>query len=59
MRNYRLHFVDLFTGDVKSQREFVAENDSAATVEADRMRGNLPIELWRKTRRIVKWPALL
>ena len=57
MRNYRLYFVDLFTGDVKGHQEFEAENDSAATVEADRLRGNAPIELWRRTRRIAKWPA--
>ena len=59
MRNYRLYFVDLFTGDVKGHQEFEAENDSAATVEADRLRGNAPIELWRRTRRIAKWPVLL
>jgi len=59
MRNYRLYIVDLFSGDVKSHQEFEAENDSAATVEADRRRGNAPIELWCRTRRIAKWPALL
>ena len=59
MRNYRLYFVDLFTGDVKNHQEFEAEDDSAATVEADRLRGNTPIELWCRTRRIAKWPALL
>jgi hypothetical protein len=59
MRNYRLYVVDLFTGDVKNHHEFEAEDDSAATVEADRLRGKAPIELWRRTRRIAKWPALL
>ena len=59
MRNYRLYFVDLFTGDVKNHQEFEAENDSAATVEADRLRGNASIELWYRTRKIAKWPAQL
>jgi len=59
MRNYRLYFVDLFTGDVKSHQEIEAENDSAATVEADRLRGNAPIELWCRTRKIATWPAQL
>ena len=59
MRNYRLYFVDLITGDVKGHHEFQAEDDSAATIKADRLRGNAPIELWCRTRRIAKWPALL
>ena len=49
MRNYRLYVVDLFTGDVKNHQEFEAESDSAATVEADRLRGNAPMELWCRT----------
>jgi len=58
MRSYRLYFVDLLTGDVKGHQELEAENDSAATLEADRLRGNAPIELWCRTRKIAKWPAL-
>jgi hypothetical protein len=59
MRNYRLYFVDLISGDVKDHREFEAENDSVATIEADRLRGIAPMELWCRARRIAKWPALL
>ena len=58
MQSYRLYFVDLPTGRVKNVQEFEAGNDSEALVEADRMRGDGPMELWCQARRIVKWPAL-
>jgi hypothetical protein len=59
MQCYRLYFVDLTTGRVKNVQEFEAENDGSAMVEADRLRGDGPMELWCQARRIVKWPALL
>ncbi len=59
MRCYRLLFVDLPTGHIKDFQEFEAENDDAALVVADRLRGDAPMELWSQGRKIVKWPALL
>ena len=59
MRCYRIYFVDLPTGRVKMVQEFEAENDGAALIEADRLRGDEPMELWCQDRRIAKWPALL
>jgi hypothetical protein len=59
MQCYRLNFVDLPTGRVKNFQEFEAENDGAALIEADRLRGDEPMELWCQDRRIAKWPALL
>jgi len=45
MQCYRLYFVDLTTGRVKNVQEFEAENDGTAMVEADRLRGDGPMEL--------------
>ena len=59
MHSYRLYFVDLPSGRVKTFREFEADNDGAAMIEADRLRSDGPMELWCRARRIVKWPALL
>lgn len=59
MQCYRLYFVDLPTGRVKDFQEFEADNDGAAVVQAERLRGDGPMELWCRARRIVKWPALL
>ena len=59
MQCYRLYFIDLRTGRIKSFEEFEAEDDSAAMLRADRLRGDGPIELWCQGRQLSKWPALL
>lgn len=59
MQRYRLCFLDFPTGRVKTFEEFEAEEDSAAVIEAERRRGDGPMELWCQARKIVKWPALL
>ena len=59
MQTYRLYFVDLPTGRIENYQEFQADNDDTAMVELERRRGDKPMELWCRARRIVKWPALL
>jgi hypothetical protein len=59
MQSYRLYFIDLPTGRITSFQEFEAKNDGAAMLQADRLRGEGPIELWCQGRKLSKWPALL
>ena len=44
MQQYRLYFVDLPTGRIKNSQELEAENDAAAVIEAERRRGDGPME---------------
>jgi hypothetical protein len=59
MPKYRLYFLDLSSGRIKEHQDFLADDDNAAMIEAERLRSAAPMELWCNTRRVVKWPAIL
>jgi hypothetical protein len=58
MDGYRLYFLDLRSGHINNFREFEAEHDAAALDAAERLRGQGPMELWCRTRKVEEWPAL-
>lgn len=58
MDSYRLYFFNLQSGRIVNFQEFEAQHDAAAMDEAERVRGDGPMELWSRTRKVEKWPAL-
>jgi hypothetical protein len=57
MDSYRLYFFNPRGGHIKNVREFAAEQDAAAIDEAERVRGDGPMELWCRTRIVKMWPV--
>ena len=58
MLSYRLYFLDPQSARIQDFREFEAEHDAAALEIAESLRGGGPMELWCRTRKVKKWPAL-
>jgi hypothetical protein len=57
MASYRLYFLDEQGNRIKGFDEFEAKHDLAALLKADAMRGDMPMELWCRDRKIEEWPA--
>ena len=57
MDSYELYFLNPKGNHIRRFREFEAEHDFAALVEAERLRGDGPMELWCHNRKVEKWLA--
>ena len=55
MHYYRLYFMDGFSGHIDHFREFEAENDEPALTIAEGWRGDRPMELWNRHRKLKHW----
>jgi len=59
MPGYRLYFMDARSGHIENFREFEAEHDGVAIDACERWRGDGPMELWCRTRKVERWQPLL
>jgi hypothetical protein len=57
MNDYRLYFLDRFSGHIEHRREFVAETDQQAFSIASRWSTGQPMELWLGSRKLKHWDA--
>jgi hypothetical protein len=57
MGQYRLYFIDRFSGHIETSREFHAEDDAAAIAAASHLRNGQPMELWSRDRKVRRWEA--
>ncbi len=57
MPEYRLYFMDRFSGHIEHAREFEADDDMAAVCIAEGWRANGPMELWSRDRKVKRWEA--
>lgn len=55
MGQYRLYFIDRFSGHIETSREFHADDDAAAVEAAAAMDKGQPMELWSRDRKIKRW----
>lgn len=54
---YRLYFIDRGSGHIETSREFLADDDAAATALALELRNGQPMELWSRDRKVKRWEA--
>jgi hypothetical protein len=57
MPGYRLYFLDRFSGHIDRRRDFHAETDDEAIVQADASGSTQPMELWQGARKLKRWDA--
>ena len=57
MAQYRLYFIDRFSGHIETSREFHADDDAAAVRLAAELRNGQPMELWSRDRKVRRWEA--
>jgi hypothetical protein len=57
MADYRLYFMDRFSGHIEHRREFFAENDAAAVTVAQSWSTGQPMELWAGEHKLMRWNA--
>jgi len=57
MVQYRLYFIDRFSGHIETSREFHADDDTAAVQFASELRTGQPMELWSRDRKVKRWEA--
>lgn len=57
MADYRLYFMDRFSGHIDHHREFAAENDATAASIARQWSTGQPMELWCGTHKLKRWEA--
>ena len=57
MSEYRLYFMDRFSGHIDHRREFLADDDAAAVHVAEGWRTGDPMELWQGGRKLRRWEA--
>ena len=55
MGQYRLYFMDRFSGHIETSREFHADDDSAAVELASELRNGQVMELWSLDRKVRRW----
>jgi hypothetical protein len=55
---YRLYFMDCFSGHIESRHDFVAATDDEAINLAAGRRNDQPMELWQRARKIERWEAV-
>jgi hypothetical protein len=58
MQTYRLHFIDRWTGSLRSFVDFFAPADDAARQHAASVMGADTVELWRDQAIIHRFPSL-
>ena len=56
--DYRLYFMERFSGHIAKVHEFEADNDLTAVGIAEGWRANGPMELWSRDRKVKRWDAL-
>ena len=54
---YRLYFIDRFSGHIETSREFLAEDDDAARAQAVALQNGQAMELWSRDRKVGRWEA--
>jgi hypothetical protein len=57
MSEYRLYFMDRFSGHIDHRREFLADDDAAAMGIAQGWSSGDPMELWQGGRKLKRWEA--
>ena len=56
MGQYRLYFIDRFSGHIETSREFHAADDAAAIEHASDLRDSQQVmELWSRDRKVKRW----
>ena len=57
MSDYRLYFMDRFSGHIEHRREFLADNDASAINIAAGWATGQPMELWLGNHKLKHWEA--
>jgi hypothetical protein len=57
MSDYRLYFMDRFSGHIDHRREFMADDDAGALRVAEDWNNGDPMELWEGGRKLKRWEA--
>lgn len=57
MSDYRLYFMDRFSGHIDHRREFIADDDAGALNVAEGWSTGDPMELWQGGRKLKRWEA--
>jgi hypothetical protein len=57
MADYRLYFMDRFSGHIEHRREFFADTDSAAIAIAQSWSTGQAMELWEGEHKLKRWEA--
>jgi hypothetical protein len=55
---YRLYFMDRFSGHIEHRHDFKAVGDAEAIRIASVWRNGHPMELWQRTRKVQRWEAI-
>ena len=58
LTTYRLYFLDPQSGRILGFEEIEATSDAAAIDLAEHQRGDKPMELWCRARKVQHWPTL-
>ena len=57
MADYRLYFMDRYSGHIEHRREFIAEDDAEALAIALGWSTGQPMELWVGSHKLKRWDA--
>ena len=57
MADYRLYFMDRYSGHIEHRREFLAEDDAEALAIALSWSTGQPMELWAGSHKLKRWDA--
>lgn len=57
MADYRLYFMDRYSGHIEHRREFLAEDDAEAFAIALNWSTGQPMELWAGSHKLKRWEA--
>lgn len=55
MSQYRLYFMDRFSGHIDHVREFEAADDAGAITTANDWHQGAPMELWSRHHKLKRW----
>ena len=58
MAYYRLYYFGGPDGGIDQIREFEADHDAAAIIQCGEWRSTVPMELWAKGRKVMRWEAI-
>ena len=59
MQNYRLYFLNSFSGHIDAVEDMASTDDASAVRLTSERAGQVPIELWRDGRKVARFDAAL
>lgn len=57
MSDYRLYFMDRFSGHIERVSDFEAQDDAGAIAAAQGLGNGSPMELWSRHHKLKRWDA--